>query len=100
MCVVPAQILNQVTLINIKDITVKYGEHIVLDKVSLDVAPGEIVTIVGPNGSGKTSLVKTIIGALKYDSGSLIVKNNLRIGYIPQRLNICLLYTSDAADDA
>ena len=46
MCVVPAQILNQVTLINIKDITVKYGEHIVLDKVSLDVAPGEIVTIV------------------------------------------------------
>ena len=88
MCVVPAQILNQVTLINIKDITVKYGEHIVLDKVSLDVAPGEIVTIVGPNGSGKTSLVKTIIGALKYDSGSLIIKNNLRIGYIPQRLNI------------
>ena len=55
MCVVPAQILNQVTLINIKDITVKYGENIVLDKVSLDVAPGEIVTIVGPNGSGKTS---------------------------------------------
>jgi zinc transport system ATP-binding protein len=88
VCVVPAQILNQVTLINIKDITVKYGEHIVLDKVSLDVAPGEIVTIVGPNGSGKTSLVKTIIGALKYHSGSLIIKNNLRIGYIPQRLNI------------
>ena len=75
-------------LISLKDITVKYGEHIVLKSINLDVIPGEIITIVGPNGSGKTSLVKTIIGAVKPDSGSLKLKKNLRIGYIPQRLNI------------
>ena len=75
-------------LISLKDITVKYGEHIVLKSINLDVIPGEIITIVGPNGSGKTSLVKTIIGAVKPDSGSLQLKKNLRIGYIPQRLNI------------
>ncbi|NCX71290.1 MAG: ATP-binding cassette domain-containing protein, partial [Rhodobacteraceae bacterium] len=76
------------TLIATKDLTVKYGQNVVLKNISLDVQAGEIVTIVGPNGSGKTSLVKTIIGALTPDSGSLQIKKNLRIGYIPQRLNI------------
>ena len=78
----------KVNLISTKNICVKYGEHVALDNISLDVNAGEIVTIVGPNGSGKTSLVKTIIGALKPVSGSLQLKKNLRIGYIPQRLNI------------
>jgi zinc transport system ATP-binding protein len=75
-------------LISVNNIFVKYGEHIVLQDVSLDISSSEIVTIVGPNGSGKTSLVKTIIGAIKPESGSTTLKKNLRIGYIPQRLNI------------
>jgi len=77
-----------VNLISTNKITVKYGSHSVLREVSINVKAGEIVTIVGPNGSGKTSLVKTIIGAIKPVSGSLNLKKDLRIGYIPQRLNI------------
>ena len=75
-------------LITTNKITVKYGSHTVLRDVSINVKAGEIVTIVGPNGSGKTSLVKTIIGAIEPVSGSLNLKKDLRIGYIPQRLNI------------
>ena len=75
-------------LVTTNKITVKYGSHTVLRDVSINVKAGEIVTIVGPNGSGKTSLVKTIIGAIEPVSGSLNLKKNLRIGYIPQRLNI------------
>ena len=75
-------------LVTTNKITVKYGSHAVLRDVSINVKAGEIVTIVGPNGSGKTSLVKTIIGAIEPASGSLNLKKDLRIGYIPQRLNI------------
>ena len=75
-------------LVTTNKITVKYGSHTVLRDVSINVKAGEIVTIVGPNGSGKTSLVKTIIGAIEPVSGSLNLKRDLRIGYIPQRLNI------------
>ena len=75
-------------LVTTNKITVKYGSHAVLRDVSINVKAGEIVTIVGPNGSGKTSLVKTIIGAIEPVSGSLNLKKDLRIGYIPQRVNI------------
>jgi zinc transport system ATP-binding protein len=77
-----------VNLISTSAITVKYGSHTILRDVSISVNAGEIVTIVGPNGSGKTSLVKTIIGAIEPFSGSINLKKDLRIGYIPQRLNI------------
>ena len=75
-------------LLSTDNISVKYGSNIVLRDVSLSIEEGEIITIVGPNGSGKTSLVKTIIGAVSPFQGSVSLKENLRIGYIPQRVNI------------
>jgi zinc transport system ATP-binding protein len=77
-----------VKLLSTNSISVKYGSNIVLRDVSLSIEEGEIITIVGPNGSGKTSLVKTIIGAVSPFQGSVSLKENLRIGYIPQRINI------------
>jgi zinc transport system ATP-binding protein len=77
-----------VKLLSTNSISVKYGSNIVLRDVSFSIEEGEIITIVGPNGSGKTSLVKTIIGAVSPFQGSVSLKENLRIGYIPQRINI------------
>ncbi|MEM7721499.1 MAG: metal ABC transporter ATP-binding protein [Pseudomonadota bacterium] len=76
------------SLINVENLSVSYGANTVLRDVSLAVEPGEIVTIVGPNGSGKTSLLKAIIGAAHPVSGSVALKPGLRIGYVPQRLHI------------
>ena len=75
-------------LITIEGLTVTYGGVTALENVSLDVNAGEIVTIVGPNGSGKTSLLKAIIGAVTPLEGSVRIKQDLKIGYVPQRLSL------------
>ena len=76
------------TLINIKDLSVRYGNKTVLENMRLSLASKEILTIVGPNGSGKTTLFKAIIGSVPIYSGQVILKPDLKIGYVPQHLNI------------
>ena len=76
------------SLIQVEDLTVRYGESTALSGVSLHVEPGEIVTIVGPNGSGKTSLLRAIIGAVKPAKGRVIHGSGVKIGYVPQNLHI------------
>ncbi|GFE51437.1 zinc import ATP-binding protein ZnuC [Roseobacter cerasinus] len=76
------------SLITVKNLAVTYGANTVLSNVSLTLNPGEIVTIVGPNGSGKTSLFRAIIGATDITKGEISLKPGLKIGYVPQRLHI------------
>ncbi|MFT7107916.1 MAG: zinc transport system ATP-binding protein [Yoonia sp.] len=76
------------SLVQVEDLSVRYGARTVLSRVSLRVEPGEIVTIVGPNGSGKTSLLRAIIGAVKPIEGRILQGNGVKIGYVPQRLQI------------
>lgn len=76
------------SLIEAQKVSVAYGGHPVLRNVSLTVEPGEIVTVVGPNGSGKTSLLRLLIGAVQPVSGTIKRKSGLRIGYVPQKLHI------------
>jgi len=56
--------------------------------VDLTVRPGEIVTLIGPNGSGKSTTIKLGIGILQPDAGKVIRAPGLKIGYVPQKLNI------------
>ena len=76
------------SLIQVEDLTVGYGASTALSGVSLHVEPGEIVTIVGPNGSGKTSLLRAIIGAVKPVKGRVVQESGVKIGYVPQNLHI------------
>lgn len=75
-------------LISSHGLSVKFGNHLVLDHINLTVRQGEIVTIVGPNGSGKSTLLKTLIGAITPCDGQIKRANELKIGYVPQRLHI------------
>jgi len=75
-------------LIKISNLEVKYGSKFVLKNMNLSLKAGEIVTIVGPNGSGKTTLFKAIIGTVSVSKGTIEIKPNLRIGYVPQQLKI------------
>ncbi|MEO0670370.1 MAG: metal ABC transporter ATP-binding protein [Pseudomonadota bacterium] len=76
------------SLISVHNLSVAYGANTVLRNVALALEPGEIVTIVGPNGSGKTSLLRAIIGATAPASGQISLQPDLRVGYVPQRLHI------------
>ena len=76
------------SLIQVEDLSVRYGARTALSRVSLRVEPSEIVTIVGPNGSGKTSLLRAIIGAIKPLQGRVLQASSLKIGYVPQKLHI------------
>ncbi|MBT8411366.1 MAG: metal ABC transporter ATP-binding protein, partial [Octadecabacter sp.] len=76
------------SLVDVENLSISYGEKTVLSHVSLRIKRGEIVTIVGPNGSGKTSLLRAIIGAVKPTRGSVSLGSGVKIGYVPQKLHI------------
>ncbi|MBN9054770.1 MAG: ATP-binding cassette domain-containing protein, partial [Rhizobiales bacterium] len=59
--------------ISVRDLVVGFGDHIVLDRLSLDVRRGEILGFVGGSGSGKSVLLRTIIGLLPKRQGTIEV---------------------------
>lgn len=75
-------------LIETRGVTLAYGGHVVLRDIDFAIQRGEIVTVVGPNGSGKSSLLRALIGALAPVSGSVARAPGVKIGYVPQKLQI------------
>lgn len=77
-------------LIRVRDLTFGYGREVVLDHVTLDVQPRDFLAVIGPNGGGKTTLLKAILGLVRPWSGT--VEFHLpsgsdprgRLGYVPQ----------------
>ena len=73
-------------LIELKNLTLGYDNHIVLKSINMSIDDGDFICVVGPNGSGKSTLIKGILGLIKPISGKVIY-NNLKqnfIGYMPQ----------------
>ncbi|MEL6766547.1 MAG: metal ABC transporter ATP-binding protein [Pseudomonadota bacterium] len=75
-------------LISAEGLSVTLGGRAALSDIDFAIAPGEIVTIVGPNGSGKSTLVRALLGALRPSTGQVHRRRDLRIGYVPQRLQV------------
>ncbi len=75
----------------IRDLTVAYGRKMVLQGVSADIARGQVIGIIGPNGGGKSTLLKAILGMAPIVSGSVSLfgksSQSMRshIAYVPQR---------------
>lgn len=76
------------SLISARNVTIRFGQTVVLHDITLDIAAGEIVTVVGPNGSGKSTLLRTLLGIQKPGTGQITRKAGLRLGYVPQRMHI------------
>lgn len=77
-------------IVAIQDLSFSYEQNLVLTDVNLDIYPLDSICIVGPNGGGKTTLVKLILGLLTPDKGGVKVfggtpkQARLRMGYVPQ----------------
>jgi zinc transport system ATP-binding protein len=72
-------------LLSVKNLKVSLSGEKIIDNLSFDVKEGEIFTILGQNGSGKSVLIKTILGFFPY-LGEIKWSKNLKIGYLPQGL--------------
>lgn len=66
---------------------IRNGQWLIRD-IDLSINRGEIVSVIGPNGSGKTTVAKVLSGSIVPDRGSVIKNSGIRIGYVPQRVGI------------
>src|SRR5258706_8660713 len=68
-----ADTTTRVSAISVRDLTMGYGQRVLLEGASFDVMRGEIVVILGGSGSGKSSLMKTMIGLYPPQSGDIMI---------------------------
>jgi phospholipid/cholesterol/gamma-HCH transport system ATP-binding protein len=62
---------DQEIVLSVRDVTVAFGDNVVLDKLSLDIRRGEILGFVGASGAGKSVLLRTVLGLMKKRSGTI-----------------------------
>ncbi|MBC7885716.1 MAG: ABC-F family ATP-binding cassette domain-containing protein [Saprospiraceae bacterium] len=72
----------------LRDISVKYGERILLDEVSFMISPKERIGLIGRNGAGKSTLLKIIAGQSLPDSGGLEFPTKTTVGYLKQEFEL------------
>jgi zinc transport system ATP-binding protein len=80
--------MNNTPLISTENLFLTRNGKSILQDVSITIGQGEFVTIIGPNGAGKSMLLKTIIGIEAPTSGKIIKHNNVKIGYVPQKIHL------------
>jgi len=86
---------TEVRVLVANDITVRFGERTVLDRVSLTVASGEVVALLGPSGVGKSTLLRVIAGLLTADSGSVSLDDRDVTMLPSHRRNIGLVFQDE-----
>ena len=80
-------------MIEVEQLTVRYGAATALDRVSLSVADGEMVALIGPNGAGKSTLVNTLCGLLRPAAGRCTVRG--RLALVPEGRHLFAPLTVD-----
>jgi len=71
-------------LLTVSGLRKRFGGLVATDDVSFEVTQGEIVGLIGPNGTGKTTLFRSIIGEEKPDSGSIEIGDSVKFAYVDQ----------------
>ncbi len=77
---------SEMAIISLQEVSLGFGGPLLLDKINLQVEPGEKIGLLGRNGVGKSTLLKLVHGDLKPDGGTLIRQQKLRTAYLPQEV--------------
>lgn len=84
-------------MIEIKNVTKKYGDKIAIKDLNFDIKDGEIFGFIGHNGAGKTTMIKSLIGILNFDDGDILI-NNKSIKEDPIACKLEMAYVPDNPD--
>ena len=83
-------------MLRVEEVTVRFGERAALDRVDLEVALGEVLTVLGPSGCGKTTLLRVIAGLQRADSGSVLLDGVDVTDVAPHRRGVGLVFQDHA----
>jgi len=70
--------------VDIQNLTKSFGAQVLFEDISFSIAEGQKIGLIAKNGTGKSTLLSVITGKEGYDSGKIIFRNDLRIGYLEQ----------------
>ncbi len=82
-------------MLEVRDLTVRFGEHVVLERLSLTVATGEVLAVRGPSGVGKSTLLRVVAGLLPPDGGSVWLDGVDVTHVAPHRRRIGLMFQDE-----
>src|SRR5262245_52966015 len=71
-------------MITFRDVTLRRGQHVLLEHLNWTIYPKQRIGIIGANGSGKTSLFSLLLGELHADLGDLNIKRQIKLAYVAQ----------------
>ncbi|MCQ2221115.1 MAG: ATP-binding cassette domain-containing protein, partial [Prevotella sp.] len=71
-------------LLDVQNVSKRFGERILFDKISFSVAEGQRVGLIAQNGTGKSTLLSMLTGDESCDEGDIIYRSGIRIGYLRQ----------------
>ncbi len=74
-------------VLKVSDLAIRFGRTAIFSRLSFTVSQGTTLAIIGPNGSGKTVLLRALIGAIPFE-GTIRWAPDVRLGYVPQKLDI------------
>jgi ABC-type Mn2+/Zn2+ transport system ATPase subunit len=85
-------------LVSFEGATLGYGRRALLSDLAFDLPEGDFLGIVGPNGSGKTTILRALLGTLRPMSGRVERAPGLRVGYVPQRDSVDYIFPLKVID--
>ncbi|MFK7989283.1 MAG: ATP-binding cassette domain-containing protein, partial [Sandaracinaceae bacterium] len=76
------------SLVVMEHVSLSFGGKRIVDDLGLRIADGDRIGLIGPNGSGKTTLLRIMAGAQQADGGTVQTARGVRIGWLPQDLDV------------